>query len=329
MRFFGPPRYPSSSSGSVNLFEGPGAGGDQTGERMNSLEAINLLVAVEEEAGALYEALFRRFADHPHLACLWSGLAEDEQAHARLLGEIREGLARDKIPRHVVSLEAGPIERVLQTVRRHREHMERGTVSVAEALATTIALETSEINDTLIRVVEGVRPFLPSLPVVDRIVGHLRRLLSAVDRLSHPELTVVLHALVDRAERRGAAAPKILIVDDEADMRETCIRIFQRDGYRCLAVSDGQQALAVLERERPDLILADLRMPSLDGLALLRHVQRLTSPPPVVIFTAYTSESSFKEALEGGAAAYLPKPFTPQKLREVVEPLLPRRGISA
>ena len=127
---------------------------------------------------------------------------------------------------------------------------------------------------------------------------------------------------MDRPKRGAAVPPKILIVDDEVDMRDTCIRIFQRAGYRCLAVADGQEALALLIDQRPDLILADLRMPRADGLALLKEVRRLAFPPPVVIFTAYVSEDSIREAVEAGAAAYLPKPFTSQKLREVVEPLL-------
>ncbi len=123
---------------------------------------------------------------------------------------------------------------------------------------------------------------------------------------------------------RGAISghPMILIVDDEADMRETCLRIFQRDGHRCLAVGDGEEALALLQREVPDLILTDVRMPRMNGLDLLHRIRRLPSPPPVVVFSAYVSETSVREALEAGAAAYLPKPFTPQKLREVVEPLL-------
>jgi CheY-like chemotaxis protein len=296
---------------------------------VSSLEVINRLLAVEEAAGALYQALSERFADHPELHALWSELAEDERTHAGLLGEVREGLVRGEIPSDVVRVEAGPAEQALQNIYRQREHLGRGGMSVAEALAATIALETSEINDVLTRVMAAVRPYLPSLLVVEGIVSHLRRLLSAVDRLSHPELTVVLRALVDQVARRGAAPPKILIVDDESDMRETCVRIFARDGYRCQAVTDGQEALDLLEGERPDLILTDLRMPRVDGLTLLRHVQRLPFPPPVVVFTAYVSEGSIREVLEAGAAAYLPKPFTPRKLREVVEPLLsPRRSLS-
>ncbi len=286
-----------------------------------SLEVINRLIAVEQDASALYAAFARRFADRPEFRLLWSELAEDEQVHAALLGEIREGLIEGAIPPERLRLEIGSIGRVPDDLHRQRERVERGAVSLAEALSATIALETSEVNDTLTRVVESARPFL-SLSFDEGIDTHLHRLLVAVDQLNHPELTAVLKALVDLAERRVARQLTILIVDDEADMRETCIRIFQRDGYRCLAVSDGLEALALLDAQRPDLILTDLRMPGMDGLTLLRKVRRLDSPPPVVIFTAYVSEGSIREALEAGAAAYLPKPFTPQKLREVVEPLL-------
>ena len=302
-------RCRSSSYGSVNLSDGL------------SLEVINRLTAVEQEIGALYAAFAQRFADRPELRLLWSELAEDEQVHAGLLGEIREGLIQGTIPPVRLRLEMGSIEKALDDLHRQRERVERGPVSLAEALSATIALETSEINDTLTRVVESARPFF-SLSFDEGMVKHLHRLLLAVDQLNHPELTAVLKELVDRADRRVAPQLTILIVDDEEDMRETCIRVFRRTGYRCLAVSDGQEALALLDAQRPDLILTDLRMPRVDGLALLRKVRRLASPPPVVIFTAYVSEGSIREALEAGAAAYLPKPFTPQKLREVVEPLL-------
>lgn len=140
-----------------------------------------------------------------------------------------------------------------------------------------------------------------------------------MDRLSQPELTAVLKRLTAKAESQLARRRTILIVDDEADMLETCARIFRRSGYTCLTTESGQEALALLERVHPDLILTDLRLPRMDGLTLLRQAKQLAPEIPVVIFTAYVSEASARAALEAGAAAYLPKPFTAAQLRGAVE----------
>ena len=292
-------------------------------------EAVDLMVSVEEEAAALYVVFSQCFTDHPDLARLWAELAEDERDHARLMRGIRDGLLSGEVPQGVCQVLAAPIERALEAIRRHRAEIERGSLSVGDAFAATVAIETSEVNETLPRLAAAVRPYLPSLPD-EETIPHLRRLLGAADRLGDAELTEVLRALVRKVARQRGAPAKILIVDDEADMRETCIRIFKRNAFECVAAHDGQEALSVLDRERPDLILTDLRMPRMDGLTLLRHVRRLPLPPAVVVFTAYISERSVRETLEAGAAACLPKPFTSQKLREVVEPLLetPRLGPS-
>ena len=68
--------------------------------------------------------------------------------------------------------------------------------------------------------------------------------------------------------------PRILIVDDEPEMVESCQRILGRAGYRCLTTTDPREALARLETERPDLLLTDLKMPGVDGMELLRHARR-------------------------------------------------------
>jgi CheY-like chemotaxis protein len=114
----------------------------------------------------------------------------------------------------------------------------------------------------------------------------------------------------------------VLVVEDDADMRETCARILRRSGHVCLTAANGREALALLQHERPDLILADLRMPEVDGLALLRQSRHLAPEIPVAIFTAYVSEESAREALNAGAAAYLAKPFSPSQLRQTVEQML-------
>ncbi len=110
----------------------------------------------------------------------------------------------------------------------------------------------------------------------------------------------------------------VLVVDDEPDMLENVGRILRRAAFACLTAGSAREALAVVERDRPDLILTDLRMPGMDGLALLRAVKRLSPPTPVVIFTAYASEATAQEALAAGATGFLAKPFSGAELLQTV-----------
>jgi CheY-like chemotaxis protein len=119
------------------------------------------------------------------------------------------------------------------------------------------------------------------------------------------------------------ASPRsVLVVDDEPDMLVNVARILRRGRYECVTAGSGEEAIALLQRQRPDLILTDLRMPGMDGLALLRAVRRHFPPTPVVIFTAYASEATAQEALAAGASAFLPKPFTGAQLLETVRTAL-------
>jgi CheY-like chemotaxis protein len=115
---------------------------------------------------------------------------------------------------------------------------------------------------------------------------------------------------------------KVLVVDDEPDMLENVVRILRRGAYECLTAGGGREALVILARDRPDLILTDLRMPEMDGLALLRAAKQLSPPTPVVVFTAYASEATARDALAAGAGAFLAKPFTALQLLETVRSML-------
>lgn len=119
---------------------------------------------------------------------------------------------------------------------------------------------------------------------------------------------------------------KILIVDDEPDAIENCRRILSRHRYQCVAEADSSRALAVIERERPQVLLTDLRMPGLDGIGLLRAAKRIDPAIKVVLLTAYASIQTAVASMRHGAFDYLAKPFTGQELRTVVQRALSREG---
>ena len=119
----------------------------------------------------------------------------------------------------------------------------------------------------------------------------------------------------------------VLIVDDEPDMVENCARILKREGYECLAAHDGRRALEILESARPDLLLTDLKMPELDGMALLRRAHEVDPALPVIMITAFASIESAVAAVKEGAFDYLPKTFSVDQLRVAVERAIRHRSL--
>ncbi|HLC42198.1 MAG TPA: sigma-54 dependent transcriptional regulator [Methylomirabilota bacterium] len=122
--------------------------------------------------------------------------------------------------------------------------------------------------------------------------------------------------------------PKILIVDDERDMLENCVRILRQPQYDCLKTDDPKEALRLLESERPDLLLTDLKMPEVDGLTVLRRSQELDPERPVIVFTAFATFESAVEAVKQGAFDYVPKPFSVDQLKLCVDRALRQRRLT-
>jgi len=121
--------------------------------------------------------------------------------------------------------------------------------------------------------------------------------------------------------------PRVLIVDDEPDMVENCVRILEPAGYECLAATDARRALAMLESERPDLLITDLKMPGADGMELLQRAHKLDAALPVIVITAFATVESAVAAVKQGAFDYLAKPFSVDQLRVAVDRAVRHRGL--
>jgi two-component system chemotaxis response regulator CheY len=116
----------------------------------------------------------------------------------------------------------------------------------------------------------------------------------------------------------GGAAPKpsVLVVDDEAGMRETLVEILRDAGYRVDAAPDGDSALAHLRAQPCDIVVMDVRMPGRDGVSVL---QELNAPPPqVILMTAFAMEERLQEAVRSRAFAIMHKPFAPPRLLDLM-----------
>jgi DNA-binding NtrC family response regulator len=121
---------------------------------------------------------------------------------------------------------------------------------------------------------------------------------------------------------------RVLIVDDEPDMVDNCARILGRAGYDCVGATDPRRALALLESDRPDLLLTDLKMPGLDGMELLRRAHALDPALPVIMITGFATIESAVEAVKAGAFDYLPKNFSIDQLQVSVERALRHRRLA-
>jgi excisionase family DNA binding protein len=124
------------------------------------------------------------------------------------------------------------------------------------------------------------------------------------------------------ARPSAAARPRILVVDDEASIRDLLAKTLALAEYEVDVAPDGRSALDRLRMYPYDLLIADLKMPGLDGLALIREAKRLKPELPVIIITGFSTESSAIEAVNLGVAGYLTKPFrVPQVLAAAAKAL--------
>jgi two-component system KDP operon response regulator KdpE len=120
----------------------------------------------------------------------------------------------------------------------------------------------------------------------------------------------------------------ILVVDDEPPIVRLVRAKLQADGYAVATAGRGEEALAFLEDERPDLIVLDLMMPGMDGFETLRRI-RSTSQIPVILLTARAGDHDKLRGLEGGADDYVTKPFNPDELAARVAAVLRRTAGTA
>jgi DNA-binding response OmpR family regulator len=121
-------------------------------------------------------------------------------------------------------------------------------------------------------------------------------------------------------------ADTILIVDDEAEMADTCARVLRASGFKCVVAYDCANALALIDSEQPRLIVSDITMPTGDGFEIARYVRRKAPSIPVVLMTAYHTPDIAGNAEAVGAKAYLRKPFLNAELISTVKSLLRSDG---
>ncbi|HID97321.1 MAG TPA: sigma-54-dependent Fis family transcriptional regulator, partial [Thermodesulfobacteriaceae bacterium] len=118
---------------------------------------------------------------------------------------------------------------------------------------------------------------------------------------------------------------KILVVDDDESLREFLEIFLANEGYLIRSAANGEGALELLAREDVSLVISDVRMPGIDGVALLKEIKTSYPDLPVILITAFASMDSAVAAMKEGAWDYLTKPFRLEEIRDVVEKALETR----
>jgi two-component system nitrogen regulation response regulator NtrX len=113
--------------------------------------------------------------------------------------------------------------------------------------------------------------------------------------------------------------PRILVIDDEAGIRDSMRRTLEYQGYQFVGAATGQEGLALIERDPPDLVFLDIKMPGMDGLEVLDRIKAANPMVPVVMVSGHGTAQNAFEARDKGAAGFIEKPFSEPVLLERIE----------
>jgi DNA-binding response OmpR family regulator len=112
--------------------------------------------------------------------------------------------------------------------------------------------------------------------------------------------------------------PKLLIVDDESDIREFARSFFRKRGIEVLTAAGGREALNLIASERPNLVLMDVRMEEMTGIEALRELRKTDNETKIIMVTGVEEEETIKEANKLGVLSYVHKPLILEELEKIV-----------
>ncbi|HEY4542371.1 MAG TPA: EAL domain-containing protein [Noviherbaspirillum sp.] len=202
--------------------------------------------------------------------------------------------------------------------------VQEGSTDVARAMAHSIKGSSGNIGaTTLAQLAKEAEELAMAQRVADiaPLLPRLQRAFDAVAAVLGSEVTIE-----DRlAVRKGTEIAQVLVVDDDRSTRNALRNTLQRDGFRVEEATDGAQALLMLKRMQPDVILMDAVMPVMDGFTACARIQELpkANAIPVLMITALDDNSSIERAFAAGASDYIPKPIhfavLSQRVRRIIE----------
>lgn len=192
--------------------------------------------------------------------------------------------------------------------------------TLAHDVKTPLAVIAGYAELLRIRDDDRIRAEAPSL-ILEAAQRLSREIDALIDKLVElPPPSVPEPALAPRPEPGVEGTFRILLVDDDSQLRGLLRVTIPADEYELLEAGDGAEALALARREQPDLVILDWQLPERSGAEVLAEVKSWPEAPSVLVLTAYS------EADPAGADAFLLKPFSPVRLLDVVDDLLHARA---
>ncbi|MDQ3817302.1 MAG: response regulator [Acidobacteriota bacterium] len=145
------------------------------------------------------------------------------------------------------------------------------------------------------------------------------------ERVTHDLSTTQLPKISEETDELTVRDFLVLVVEDYVDSAVVISMDLQQQGYRVITASNGEQAVRIANKTNPDIILMDIEMPKLDGLAATRKIKESEGlrSVPIIAVTAFETEGFQKAARDAGFDAYLTKPIDFEKLHELMRRLLP------
>ena len=184
------------------------------------------------------------------------------------------------------------------------------------------ALLVQSLDDSRSVVAKKLSRYTPPLPGIDSAAilgdGRIVPILEVRSLLRH-EPSALLAGLARPLEESVAALPRILIVDDSLSMRKSLSQLVSDGGFQPITAGDGLEALRVMERTPPDVLLVDMEMPQMNGLELTSHLRMEGSRLPIAMITSRATESHRRRALEAGVDRYFVKPYREDEVLEFIE----------
>ena len=127
-----------------------------------------------------------------------------------------------------------------------------------------------------------------------------------------------------KERRRVDEGELIMVVDDEADLRDMAKRIFEKRGFRVVLADTGQHAIEIFEQYAKEirLVILDMILPGIDGTHVYDRIREISSESKIILTSGYTSNPPFQELLENNNESFIPKPWDLSKLIEEAEQIL-------